>query len=209
MERMIKTLMIGLITGWLVLAGCSSQEKQIDQYRDQVTDPESGLSVQQKIGDFIYTLRFIPPAQQMLATSNNAVMEADELKEALRQYEDHLYFSLNMKPAKPGKLTEAISALFGESQANQVLNQLYFQLQDNFKVRYLDQEIPCSLYHAVPPVFANSGLEILLVFSTPGIDPAHVNDDLHLVFNDDVLSSGELIFSFARENLNNIPQLKI
>lgn len=199
--------LLGLL--FLLCTGCTNSGSLSEQYRKQLVNPDNGLRIQLQSDYFTYELRYLPPVQQVVAQhKNDRKLTKASLKDELKNYEDHLYFSLKLQARQTNDFKSGVEKRFGKGQTEDILNQLYFQLQDNFTIKYQGKEFPCVLYHASPPLFAGSGLELMLVFNTPGLPQNAFEDQLELSFDDDVLSKQMLSFTCSQKSMNQIASLE-
>ena len=154
---------------------------------------KSSLLDQIEVGGFSYQLYYLPHAQQARQLSRH---DAElSFKEALKRVEGHHYFKLAIQASAGQSIREILNGQYGP-QAQQVWNELHFQIQDDFFLTEDHFTAPCKLYHVEQHPFAQQGIQVLLVFQAQDEAMSKpISSDMRLQFEDRWLSKQSLVFN--------------
>jgi len=163
---------------------------------------DNGLHKSIEIGDFRYEIDYLPAEWQALREIE-ADISQEKFENALGDFTEHEYFLLTIKMNGIKRIGDFIK----NNLSDEEMNVIRFSLATKFKLLIGEKEYPCKLYHLEEMALAGTGLRFFMVYDTKGV----VRGERNYVFSfqDDFLGKQKLKLTFKKEDLQNIPSLKL
>jgi hypothetical protein len=187
------------------LLGCSSASKQLnpEAYVRWCNNAENKLLLVKEIQDFKYALQFKPAAFIALQESKSIKnIDSTVFYHRILELENTLQFNLQL------------STINNESILNPISGDDYFQrlaylttsLNNDLFLLSENDTIPCTFYHFERNYNIAPYVTVVFGFETSQIPVSKAYD---IVYNDQLLGAGPLIFNYPVAQLKNIPALNL
>lgn len=186
------------------MVSCQSTPKALtpNDYLQWVKEVDNKLHVVKEIGSYRYQLQYKPSAYIALIEQRKThTDDTVQFNQRLRDLEGTLQFNLSLSHQDYGSI---LNQSLGEEYFSR-LEYLTLKLKDDLELRIDDNIIPCHFYHFERNY--NLAPFVTMVF---GFDISNLNTDfkkIQVVYNDQLLGAGPIVFSFNHTTLDNIPTL--
>ncbi len=176
----------------LALSSCHRQATA-EELSAYLADPEHGLVRKRTISDLTYTLSYIPEELFMLQSRGHNNTDSAT----------YIYFVLRIKHQNGGQspLKENVT-----NKKDYFNRQYYVQtkLRNDFSLMAGDKKLSCVFLNNEDNQNLLPEMKVLLAFYKPGSV-----GDMTLQYEDNLFGMGLIKFKFEKENIENIPQLKL
>ena len=190
-------LIIILSALFYMLTGCQSGGLDPVEFKEWVEDENNGIRQTILTDSVTLILQYTPPAYQVVMEKKAIKISNSEFANALEEYQGMICFKLIILD-KDGK------SAFGT--INNSVDSLYhlFGLQNDFKLAFQKDTLPCLMYHYES--HGGIGPDCMII----GFEGNRfsINEGFSFIYEDKVLNIGEVVFPFHKEAINKIPDLK-
>jgi len=188
------------------LFACSNQPKELNlkDYYAWINNTESGLIKQKEGNNIIVEVKYIPAEVLALKSFNRD--QSKSYEQYLEDYNKGINFIMKIDSKNGDVMLEDVEEY---ADYEQKVNQLNFDIENLIKLRVGKSE-------AIKPVLTNFEntygvqshriINIVFPISLNGINK---NENIVLLFNDEIFRSGMYSFSYEAEKLKNYPKLKM
>jgi hypothetical protein len=188
----------------ILLLGCQKTPESLvaNDYLQWVKQSENKLQIIKEIGDYTYQLQYKPAAfialiEQQRAHSNDTAQFIQRIGELTDTYQ----FNLTLSHQSYGSI---LSQNLGLEYFTR-LEYLTLTLKEDLELRLDGKTVPCHFYHFERNY--NLAPFVTVVF---GFDVSNFKKDfekMQVVYNDQLLGAGPIVFAFSRTTIDNIPSL--
>lgn len=193
---------------FLLLLGCGPKRLPPSDYIKWVENKANGLFIEKDINNYSFRLQF-KPVEYIIAREFGPenLYKIDEFEARKNQLDSFCYFNLDISSAdkKKSVLSED---LVEQKEYYSRLNYYTSFAQNDIKLCANGDTLSCSLYHFERTYDISPFNTIVLGFKLP-CKLKDLNSDLQLIYEDKVLSVGEVKFLISKNKLQNIPQLAL
>lgn len=188
--------------------GCGQKKLPPSDYIKWVEAEANGLLMEKNISNYSFRLQ-LKPSEYIVAREFGAenIHKVDEFKTRNAQLDSFCYFNLDISSAdkKKSVLSED---LIEQSEYYSRLNYYTSFAQNDIKLYINTDTLSCTLYHFERTYDISPFNTIVLGFKLP-CKFKDLNSDIQLIYDDKVLSVGEVKFLISKNKLQNIPQLAL
>lgn len=182
----------------LLYAGCTRSIDNPQELLNYINGKNNGLVRERRVDDLIFILRYLPPEYFVYLEKN----EENEKDRLLKEYQNGISFSFNIKPA--GEFGNILyRGIQNEEQLKSRINFLNFQFGSLLELNCCKTAIPPVLCVLENSYNLNDGLRFLVVFEKS--DDTVIADNLDIKFIDLVFDTGIHHFNFNVNDIKNIP----
>ena len=186
----------------LLLSSCFREALPPAEYKSWVENKENGLWVAKELGDFEFSILYKPTDYVALLELNPDSVEEQKIENSKKELGDMQYFTLKIKASQGNDLLK--TRVESEMQYFERLNYLSTFMQDDIKLIEAGDTLPCKLFH----MERNYGLAPYNNFVL-GFAATKNENDKQVEINDKVFGVGKVILKVSKEDVDNIPQLKL
>lgn len=176
-----------------------------EKYMSMLAKTKS-LAVSHEFGKYEFNCRYRPSEELILLEHGTQKLTRKVLDSLNSKYSDMVYFNFTIHQEGRQELTSAN----GESNYYQMLDYLSNQIQNDFYLIDGKDTIPCGLCHYERNFDLSSANVINVGFQSEKLRTGanhSLSNDLHLVYDDKLLSVGILHFHFDKNAINQLPEL--
>lgn len=202
-ETASRATLIHLSWSFLLLTGCSSAVLSPESYMTWMADPKNGLVQEKRFEEVGLRLEYNTPEQLTLQDLGpDASMPA--IIGAIEEREGAHYFNLQFRALKNNDVLMAGS----KDQDDYYKRQYYFGslVQDDLMLVIGNDTLPCALTH-FERTYGAAPFNNLLVSFIDGQQDT-LDQDIRFIYNDRAFGLGPVEFTFRKEDLLDIPDLK-
>jgi hypothetical protein len=182
-----------------VLFSCSKKELPANDFIKFVEDKNNGLKVSKNIGEIDYTLQYKPIDYILLKENNNS-----DIKERKESLDGMQYYTLTYSLVKNNKDILKDNLTSSEEYYERV-NYFSFGLQKDIYLIDGNDTLDCKLFNYVRSYGLSPGADFVLAFNK-NLQP-QITDKL-MVIEDKIFGGGIIKIKIAKEDIENIPELK-
>lgn len=191
----------------LLLSGCGRKALSPQAYLNWINSDKSGLTQTRKMDAYEFSASYRPKEYLGLLQLRNKEVTAQNLKEAEKGY-DSLYcflFKIATADHKTDILQESINA---PSEYYARLQYFLKDIKNDFRLVSGKDTMECSLCQFERSYNLSPYSDFELYFNKPAASGKEQND-LLLIYNDQVLKSGPINLLFSGRTLGSLPTIKI
>jgi hypothetical protein len=183
----------------------SSNEKELSAaaYINYVEDPGNGLLKEKEIDDIKFSLQYEPYEYLCIKELGHDSVKKEELQAAIKEREDMDYFVLKIQ-AKNNNQELLKYKLSDEKQYQERVDYFSFRMQDDIKLIEGKDSLFCRMFH-FERIFGVAPYAKFVL----GFEKSKRDEDKLFVFEDRVFKSGTIKLIITKEDITNIPSLKI
>ncbi len=186
----------------LVIQGCGRESLEPSAFIQWVDQPENRLINEKTVGAFKFIAQY-RPLDYMVATAlvnnHNHFTSVDSLESKFRNLQ-YFIIKIGTNTGNREFLQQSVSGK--DEYYERIRYYTSMAQQDILLVDDVDT-LPCTLYHFERTYSVSPYNTLLLAFQSTG-----KAKNKKLIFNDQVLNTGKLIFTFNEDDINNVPKLK-
>lgn len=189
----------------LVLTNCSKSIPKAlptTDYVIWVKNPDSKLNITKNIGEYTYQLQYKPsPYIALLDQQRNQLIDTVQFNERISELQGTYQFNLSLSHQSYGNiLNQGLGTEYFER-----LEYLTLKLKEDLELRLDDQKITCDFYHFERNYNLAPFVTVVFGFDLSSID---INfKKMQVIYNDQLLGAGPIVFSFSQATLTHIPEL--
>ncbi len=164
-----------------------------------VKNEDNGLLKSVEIEPYQYKCQYLPLEYLMARYPNLKVTDKQK-----NNYQNSISFQLEFITNTPG---DAILSpdIIGHEKYSERLFYLVSSAKSDFKLVYQSDTLGCVNLNYENPYNLNNNLKVMLEFESKGKE---IQDDLTLIYHDNLLGGGIIKFHFQGSRLKAIPKLK-
>ncbi|MCG3167824.1 MAG: hypothetical protein POELPBGB_03619 [Bacteroidia bacterium] len=189
----------------LIILSCGKVEKlDFADYMNFIENEKSGLNMVKEIADYKIQVNYQPAEYLALKESidKEKQLSADKFSKALPHYRNHYYFRMRIENKK--QYNNPIMEQSGDyDEYAYILEYMSFYAQNDLKLVAGKDTLKCVNYHFENNYKLLPFNDIQMAFKKP---QTPVNENLTLIWDDQVYGVGRIKIEFENENINNIPQ---
>lgn len=199
----VKNKILYLVLVIFLFDSCSDKKLNQHEYINWVNDESNGLISIKEISPIKFTLSYKPELYNLIKDKASK----DVLLKSLNNTEKDQLLVFNLRIESINKNNEEVIKK-GVSQEEYIhrIDYLSFQAQNDFKLIYGKDTLPCILYHFERSYTLTSHNNMLLGFKTKNIN---VKNDLTMYMEDKIFGNGDLYFTIKSENFKSIPKVEL
>lgn len=195
----------------ILFSACGGREELgMNEYVRWVENIDNGLKKEKKIDQFAYRV-FYKPAEYIALKENRDLIENLSPEAIINRAKDlENYYQFNFDIVSVDGRTSVLQHNLsgGQQEYGARINYLVSQAQQDFKLVYGQDTLPCTNYH-FEQTFGLSALNtIVLGFEKPK-ETQNQEEDIQLVFSNRLFNTGDIKFLFSKNKLAQIPRLKL
>lgn len=195
-RKLVGILFIALLTS------CFQEALSPNDYRSWVENKENGLWVAKELGDFEFSILYKPTEYIALLELNPDSINEQKIEKSRKDLGDMQYFTLKIKAKHGNDLLK--TGVENDLQYFDRLNYLSAFMQEDIKLIEGSDTLPCKLFH----MERNYGLAPYNNFVL-GFAATKNENDKQVEIHDRVFGVGKVILKVSKEDIENIPQLKL
>lgn len=211
---MTKALAAWAVLAALALSACGSLGPvSPSEYVRAVESPESGLRVEEKVGELRYSAFYTPAEYLLIRDMEGSAAGAPPLS---RLEEESPYQRMTFRIHLAGGQGEPLR--HGLRSAEEYAQRLHYcigLMQEDLRLLEGDRSYPCELFHFERAYHLSSALTFVLGFRRSEAEaeasrqgrPYREHGDKTLVFDDHLFGNGPVHLRIKAENLNELPEI--
>jgi hypothetical protein len=192
-----------------VWAQCKPEELSPAAYVKYVRNPDNGFTVQLASSTLTFDAFYQPPAYVALTQLGLGVSDSENRKQAVEHNAAFYQFELRMSSSSRESIDEVLARIAGDSAVSKRETMLY-RLQNKFSLTVGSDSIPCAFFLAQPTGQLDNAYRFMLAFEpNRPRQEKKTEEQLVLIYQDDLWSKQKLRFVFDTKKLNELPALKL
>ena len=201
MKKLLLKIYYILFFGLLIVIIISCRKKlDKEEYAIFVTDPENGFRKTQTIGEFELSVLY-EPTDYIVSKEfdKNDESKIESRKKELSEFE---HFQFRLKLIEGGNILK-YKETFNHNESSRI-NHFSFETKNDFILVSDSDTLTCKIaiysrnYNLTPTI------DLSLTF-----DKVNTDEDFRLIYHDQQFDLGKVKFLFKKEDLENIPELKL
>jgi hypothetical protein len=182
--------------------GCNKSLNNPQEILNYIGDKNNGLLQEKKNDDLVFKLKYLPPEYFV----HMEKVDEENKNRVLKEYQNGISFSLVIVPTeKFGKVL--LRGLKNDDELKSRINFLNFQFGTLIEMSDGEKSISPALCILENTYNLNDGLNFLIVFEKDGSNILTKNIDIK--FLDLVFDTGIHHFYFNKNDINNVPTIKL
>lgn len=178
-------------------------EVSVTNYKAYISAQQADLKVSREIGDFIYTVTYVPIELMALREAGTETLTEKELGKLMQELGDLQYFTFSISNRKrQGELLKY--ALPSEGDYQERINYFSFKMQDDIVLIDGADTLACELFHFERTYDVAPYLSFTMAFRQPSGRASKT-----ISFNDMIFKNGMIHLTFEKEVFDNLPKIKI
>ncbi|MFT4800246.1 MAG: hypothetical protein ACI93N_000004 [Flavobacteriaceae bacterium] len=196
--RLLSLYLLLLLLGF---SSCQQKSLSIPDYINWVKSAESNMSVSKKIGDYSFTLQYLPIKYRALQEVDNLQsVTKNQLDSITDIYKNQEFFILRISNANETK-NMLKTNLFSHEEYQERVQYFSFGLQSDLSL-ITTELLACTTIH-FERSYGLSPYDTFLISFPSTLEKT----DKQFVYNDRILGTGPVKFTITKENIDNIPKL--
>lgn len=182
---------------------CSSDELEIKDYLAYVKNPDNGLKISKDLNEYQFELQYKPVEFIAINEQRTTQIDTALFDQRIKELNGLQYYTLKIQ-----SLTGAEVMRTGISSEQEYGNRLqYFSDLAQYDMRLVDgnDTLTCALFHFERNYGVAPYNNIVLGFSKI----AGENNTKTFTFNEQALGVGKVKLKVAKQDINNIPKVKL
>lgn len=192
-------------TAAILFFGCGKKSLAPDDYKRWMVDENNGMVTQSTIGDFTFSLYYLPLDWKIVSSGQPAISEED-FQNKKSEMQGMEYFMLRVAASDDSDVFKKDTKDI--SEAYERMDYFDYGMQDDLSLLLESDTIPCVLYHAENSNHAYPFVNIMLGFNTN----KHIsenNSDRVFIYNDKLLGLGKVTLVIRGKDLDSMPNIKL
>lgn len=188
----------------IISISCNFNTQEASAYLKYANDSTNGLIQSTFFYDIQINLKLIPSNYFYLKDNDLTALSLKSKKQLKLDYDNSLYFLLDIKPrVKRDKIIDRNT--FNIQEFKRKTQGLNFHLEELLSITTAGRQY-FPVLSSLQNVYELDGAKtILLAFSLED----KIQDDIVASFNDQIFTGETFKFNFKKEDINNIPNLKL
>ena len=212
MQKLIRpTTLWGLYICIGMTAGCKPDSLSPADYVQYIRKPDNGLIARQAYSGLTMEAFYQPPEYAALMQIPPAEMN-DSLFRAEAESNKSFYRILfSIGSTSPAPIDEVLSQKLGANVLFEASKQrMLYQLQNAFTLFLGQDSLPCVFYHAQLSGKLSNTYDFILAFEADSASARQpLNKNIVLVYRDSIWLQQRFDFVFEKNNINQLPEIKI
>jgi hypothetical protein len=181
----------------------TSPELSSEGYMEFVKDNSHDLAQSKEIGDFVYTVRFLPAEYLVLRELGNDTINKQEFDKKTKEMNELQYFNF-MIQNKAFNQELLRFQLTGENEYYSRIEYFSFKMQDDIKLVDGKDTLSCELFH-----FERTyDIAPYLTFNVAFKNTNNKTGGKTFSFDDMIFKNGKINITFDKTIFTNIPKIK-
>lgn len=194
-----------IITLTIIAQGCSRQKATPEEYIAYINNAKNGLTQTREFGEYQITLQYRPLAFEVLNNTGAESITKETLDKQLTGNSGLEYYLLKIGSIE--KKTDALAnGLSSTGQYQERISQLVSGIERSIKLVIDQDTFPCVMHHYERNYQMADYHNILLVFEPQ--KPA-LGRDRTIVYDDEILGIGKIIYTIDKSDIKSIPELTL
>lgn len=186
----------------------SSSFLPVDDYMRWVENKDNGLQVEKKIGEVTFSALYKPYEYLAIMETGKENLTSAKLKERIHAYEGLQYFTFKIEANNTQK--ELLkTGIHSEQDYYSRLEYFSFEMQKDFKLIEGTDTLDCVLYHFERIYGLAPVATVVLGFPLTKGDLQESKINKTIGYTDRVFGAGNVYMTIRKENLDQIPQVKL
>lgn len=201
---MIKYLVYPFVSLSLLLtSACHRASLGPEEYVSWVQETDNGLANTISIGSLEYRLTHKPIDAMILQVNEGVLPSHDSLEKLRSEFGEMIYFTFQMKVAD----NSSVLQYEGDENTEALRLQHFFGLiQDDFQLVSGTDTFPCGILHYERDYGIDPFETFSLAFEHPS---SNTGERITVIYNDQVMGTGPVRFSYDASDLLDQPQMNI
>jgi hypothetical protein len=192
---------LAVVFAVVLLPGCTNSLKAPD-YILYLTNPAHGMYQELTINKYLFTIQYKPLDWMMLQDFESSTANADELR---KKYESSSYFVLKIKGFGDADIAGSTADMKNNVSITPVQSYLNFGIQEDIYMVAGPDTLPCMAMHHEPYNAQTDINTFALAFEKPPCTDC----DYSIIYSGNYFNNSLLKFYFRKEQLNQLPKLKL
>jgi hypothetical protein len=200
MENKKKNIL--LLTVMFFLFSCSKRELTIEEYKEFMSEPSNGLTIEKKMGNLIYCLTYLSPEILAFDEINGMGSSLSEQQKdsIIESYQGAFYFFFEIKSNNGSSVLHY--RLNSPEEETARISFFSFEFRENIRCYADKKEYKCTVFNFNRTYNLNPSLQFLIGFERTSFEEA-----LNIKIEDKIFGNGILKFNFNKQTISNIPQI--
>jgi hypothetical protein len=186
----------------LMLGGCGPSQLPPVEYARWISDYAHGIHKKKEIKPYVFDVQLKPHDFIILNEFRGQINDSASYMKRKRELGGMQYFDLKISSAGGDLIKSGASS---EAEYQQRLYYFSFDFQKDISLMDGDKMLPCGLFHFERSYSLSATRNFVLGFQGGGSE----ENDKTLVIDSEVLGLGTVKIKFDKDDLSEIPQLKI
>jgi hypothetical protein len=183
-------------------SSCSKKQLTIEEYKEFMSEPSNGLTIEKKIGNLSYCLTYLSP-ELLAADELNGIGNSlsDFQKDSIiESYQGAYYFFFEIKSNNGSSVLN--HRLSSPEEEITRISYFSFDFKDQVRCFFDKKEEKCIVFNFNRTYNLNPSLQFLI-----GFEKVPFEQDLSVRIEDKIFGNGILKFHFSKNTISSIPQI--
>lgn len=208
MQIKLKNSLIIIFVLFLLVSCSNKRTMNAQEYINFFKKEGKFLSNSESISGIKYTVFIETPELLVLRNNNFNEIDPKTFGKEIENYRKSIYCSFVIKDEEGAFKVKQL--IYNKPDYFKLVGFANTQLQSHLKMIINDQTVFCTVCHLEPPSSINPELRIAIAFDyDSGMLYGLNSQGCEVVFDDEIFNNGIIKFSFDKNDLGNLPELKI
>ena len=203
-KNMLRNLILMFITGTIFFSCKNYRSLSLNEMRAYIEDEKNGLIQEAERNEIKFSIKYKPVDAAVAQELYNTQISQQELDHVKERYSNLEYFTLNISSDKK-KLGDMIKFDEKKGRQDSIASYVHFYMQKDFRIINGKDTSACVLYHLEQNGNISPFISISLAFEKTKSNESEIK----LIYHDKIFNTGNLIFTFLKEDIQNTPALKL